>query len=315
MKKKILFLLLLFLVGFQVEAKEPTLCDRDSLPNHGVHKKWKITENNLDNVKRTPCVDASEKIYDFAGVLTEEEYDALKARIDKYIRRTNMDFVIVIESYPYQTDSENEDYAADFYDYNDFGIEFENYSGTLFFRNTYEKDPYYDVYTFGDAQLYYDYDRLQVLLDGVYDNIHEGNYYAGFIRYIDYLEDFYRQGKSLKNYTVDEEGYLQKNYTYPLPEFIVFSTIITFIVMVILVRKNKMIAKAEEAKDYLDPATSKITHKEDKFVSTYTTSYRITSSSSSGGSFGGSFGGGGGSFHSHSGSSGGGHSSGGGRHG
>ena len=31
---------------------------------------------------------------------------------------------------------------------------------------------YYDIYTFGDAQLYFSYQRLDSTLDNIYDNIH-----------------------------------------------------------------------------------------------------------------------------------------------
>ena len=50
-----------------------------------------------------------------------------------------MEIIILIDDLPYTSDSENEDYASDFYDYNDFGLDLDkNYSGVLLFRNTYE---------------------------------------------------------------------------------------------------------------------------------------------------------------------------------
>ena len=47
--------------------------DRDSETNLGVNKKWTITDRNRGNVLRTPYVNADEKIYDFSGILTDEE--------------------------------------------------------------------------------------------------------------------------------------------------------------------------------------------------------------------------------------------------
>ena len=308
MKKvlKSLFLLWVLLLTPMVLAKEPTLCDRADMENYGVNKKWKITDINIINVKTTPCVNAKDKIYDFSGVLTDDEYNKLKQEIGEYIKETKMDLVIVIDDIPYSNDSMNEEYAADFYDYNDFGIEYDRYSGSLLLRNTYEQDPYYDIYTFGDAQLYYDYNRLQVILDGIYDDLHNGKYYDGFHSYIEFLKDYYKQGKALDNYKVDENGYLQKVYRYPFVIIFVISTIVTAIVMSILVKKNKMVLKATEASEYLNKTSTRITNRQDQFISTHTSSY--TTSSSSGG-------GGGGGHHSSGGSSGGGHSSGGGRHG
>ena len=306
MRKIKLFLIILFLLFLTpVYAKEVTTCDRNELDNLGVNKKWEITDKNKNNVLNAPCVDAKDKIYDFSGVLTDEEYEQLQQQLNEYIKRTKMDAVIVITNLPYSWDGTNEDYAADFYDYNDFGIDFEKYSGTLLLRNTYEADPYFDIYTFGNAQLYYDYNRLQTILDNIYGELHEGEYYDGFSEYIGYLNTYYDRGVGLKNYTVDENGYLQKKYVYPLAANVIISCIITFIIMLILVKKNKMVMKATKAEEYLDKSSVQITNSQDQFMTTHTTSYTVSSSS----------GGGGGGHHSSSGSSGGGHSSGGGRHG
>ena len=303
--QKFLFLLVFFFVGIEnVSAKTPTTYERGELEDYGVHKKWNITDTNKSNVLNTWAVDASEKIYDFSSVLTDEEYEELLSQVNAFIEKTGMDMAIVVDNVPYTSDSRNEEYAADFYDYNDFGIDFDHYSGVLFFRNTYENDPYYDIYTFGEAQLYFDYDRLQFVLDYVYNDIHEGRYYDGFEKFIRRLSSYYDSGIALKNYTLDENGFLKKKYIYP---WIIFpiSFVITLIIMLVLVARNRMVAKATRALEYLDKNSIHITGREDTFVSTHTTKY--TESSSSGGSSGGS--------HSSSGSSGGGHSSGGGRHG
>lgn len=286
-----------------VYAIQPTICDRSTMENMGVNKKWKITNTNRENVQKAPCVNAEEKIYDFSEVLTDEEYEKLQKQLLDYTKKTKMDAIIVIADIPYSWDGTNEDYAADFYDYNDFGIDFDKYSGTLLLRNTYEADPYYDIYTFGNAQLYYNYDRLQIILDDIYDDLHNERYYDGFSKYINFLIEYYDKGVGLKNYTVDENGMLQKKYVYPIGIIILISAGITLVIMMILVKKNKMVMKATKAENYVDNSSIHITKKEDQFISTHTTSY--TTSSSSGGGGGGS----------HIGSSGGGHSSGGGRHG
>ena len=168
MKKlvKIIILTILLILPFSLKA-EVTLKERNEANNYGVNKKWSITDSNIDNVKNTKYVDASEKIYDYSNVLTEKEKVELKSLIDDYITKTKMDMVILIDSLPYVLDSENEDYAVDFYDYNDFGIDFENYSGVILFRNTYETDPYFNVYMFGNAQLYYSYERSENMLGAI----------------------------------------------------------------------------------------------------------------------------------------------------
>ena len=288
---------------------EVTTQDRTTLENYGVNKKWKITEENKGKILNTPKVDASEKIYDFENVLTEEEKIELKKQIDEYMEKTGFELVIVIKNLPYYSDSENEDYAADFYDYNDFGLELNKYGGTLLLRNTYEQDPYYDFYMFGETQLYYQGNhRNDDILDSIYNELSSKDYYNGFSHYISLLDSYYNQGKTsdLNGYSIDENGYLQRpKYSVPYVFVFLFSLILTLITISIMISKNKMIHKALEAREYVDNASTKYTNRSDHLITTHTTHHIITSSSSSGG----------GGFHSSGGSSGGGHSSGGGRHG
>lgn len=304
--KLLLVILLLFTITITVNAEVKTE-DRNTLNNLGVNKKWEITAKNKSNVLNTPKVDSSEKIYDFENVLTEEEKTNLKTQIDQYMEKTGYELIILIKNMEYYYDEANEEYAADFYDYNDFALELKGYSGTLLFRNTYEEDPYFDMYMFGETQLYYQGDgRNDAILDTIYNDLHEGNYYDGFSLYISMLDNYYDKGiaNDLKNYYVDEDGYLQKHFTIHYLFMALFSIILSLITMLTMKSKNKMIHKATEATDYLDKASTIFNEKTDNLISTHTTHHIITSSS-----------GGGGGFHSSGGSSGGGHSSGGGRHG
>ncbi len=303
--KKILLIITLFCMSILPVYAEVETVDRNTLENYGVNKKWNITDHNKSNVMNTPKVDASLKIYDFSEVLTEEEVQTLKEKINSFIEKTNMDMVIVIPKFSYSSDQQNEDYAADFYDYNDFGLDFEKYSGVLFLRNTYDDDPYFNIYTFGEAQLYFDYDRLEETLDDVYDDIKSGNYLDGFSMFIDNMERYYSLGfpKGKEKYYIDENGIVKIPYTIPWILSIAISTIVTMIIVGIFISKNKMVKKATTASEYLKKDSVNITNKKDIFITSHTTSYTTSSSSGSGG--------GGSSF----GSSGGGHSSGGGRHG
>lgn len=306
MRKKILLFIFMFLAFTINVSAETKTFDRTLLDNYGVNKKWKITDSNINNVLNTPLVDADDKIYDFSDVLTAEEEQLLKDKIEEFISLTNMDVVIVTVDLPYSYDSKNEEYAADFYDYNDFGINFDKYSGILLLRNTYSSDPYYNIYTFGDAQLYYTGNVGEAILDDIYYTLHNEYYVEGFELFVNKLNFYYNEGipSYNKNLRVDEDGYLYRVYIAPVIPIIGISSIVTLITMLILVSKNKTVIKATEAKEYLK--NIEYNRREDKFVSSHTTHYTISSSS------GGSSGGGG---FSHSGSSGGGHSSGGGRHG
>ncbi len=331
--KRVLSIITIFLLGITLNVNAaPKTYERGTLENNGVNKKWTITDNNLPNVLRTPAVDAAEHVYDFSEVLTDEEEQQLRTRINEFIQKNKMEIVIVTKELPYndniksycynestadlKEDEFNEEFAADFYDYNDFGIDYELYDGILLFRNT-ALDPcwnamYYDMYPFGNAQLYFNEYRYDSILDGIYDELHEEHYFDGFMDFINRVDSYLASGKpsDMEYYYVDEYGYLQKEkipYSIPWIPCAGVSGLITLITMIILISKNKMVKKATQASEYLNKNSSKVTNRQDIFLHSHTSSY--TESSSSGG------GGGGGGHSSHSGSSGGGHSSGGGRHG
>lgn len=287
---------------------EVTTYNREELKNYGVNKKWNINTNNKDNILKTYAVDSNQKIYDFSNVLTDEEEQKLTERMHNFTEKYKIDIVILTDNYQYTEDSQNTTFATDFYDYNDFGINYEKYDGVMLFRNTYEQNPYFDAYSFGNAQLYFYDTRLSNTLDYIYDDIHNEAYYSGFNKFIDKMEEYYNEGK-LTDYYVDESGFLQKQktasyYQKMIGLSMIIALVITGIIIYTLIKKNKMVLKATKATVYMNKEKSKITNVQDNFITSNTTSYVISSDTSSGGG------------HSSSGgSSGGGFSSGGGRHG
>ena len=308
----ILLLTPIFVIAQEEQKEEITttnkveVYERDNTNKLGVNKKWKITDKNRNNVLNTPYVNAEQKIYDFSEIITKEEEDELKLQIDEFIKKYKMELIIVTYDLPYYEDSTNATFASDFYDYNDFGIDFEDYDGIVLFRNTYEQDPYYDMYTFGKAQLYFNQDRYDDILDSIYDDLHSSNYLTGFKLFISLTSNYIDKGipSNMSNKYIDEMGYIKSYYVPPYLLSLLFSLIVTIVVASILVNKNKMIKKETEATHYMNKASLNYTKKQDNFITSHTTSYTVSSSS----------GGGGGGFSS-GGSSGGGFSSGGGRHG
>ena len=309
MKKTKLFLFIFILLLFPLNVfAMPTTYERSNYDNLGVKKDWNITSSNRNNVLNTKLVDASEKVYDFSDVISDEDEKTIYEKIKEFVDETNMDFVFLVINEPYTNDSENEDIAADFYDYNDFGLDFKDYSGIVLLRNTYEKDPYYAFYTFGEAQLYFPSSRCDYVLDDIYNDFHSGNYVSGINTFIDKFTSYYHQGipSNMKNYKIGEKHELLKVYVIPWIGIIGADLLVILITMIILVKKNKMVKKKLEMNAYYNNNGADYRVKTDQFIRSFVTSYTVSSSS------GGNSGGGGGS---HFGSSGGGHSFGGGRHG
>ncbi len=306
--KKIWLILISLFLGLSIVAASTNTTPRTD-DDLGVNKKWNITESNIENVKRTPRVDASEKIYDFAEIMTEAEEKELYDKIKAYIDETNIDMVVLTIDKEL-SDSEIEDYAADFYDYNDFGLNFEKYSGIILIINMNSYNRFYNIYTFGNAQLYYDYNTCESILDEIFYDIKNGNYYNGFSSFVESANYYFDRGPD-EDYYIDDDGYIKKNppkYVLPLIPAAGISGFITLIIMIVLIKKNKMVKKETLAAVYMDRSTVRYNKKVDQFLHSHTSSYTISSSSGGGG------GGGGGGHSSHSGSSGGGHGGGGGRH-
>ncbi len=308
--KKVLFAIFSFFLILGICNAEITTYDRERLENYGVNKHWEIDEYNKFEVLNTHAVDARQKVYDFSDILTEEEEKHFKDASLKFYEETGFELVILTESFYNRDDNDNGGYAQNFYDYNDFGLDTEYYSGVVIFRNTYPGLPWYGVYSFGEAQFYY-YDepgtRLNNSLDRVYDSMVSGNYMYAFDTLISDLTSMYKQGKEagMEDYTLDKDGMLvYKPSSIP---FLIGSGIVALITTLIFVginkKKHNMIHKERFAHEYLDRNSIVFTRRSDILYDSRTTSYTVSSSS---GSSGGSR-----SFSSSRGSSGGGRSGGG----
>lgn len=304
-KIKYLILLMLLLLPVTISASTNTK-ERTKENNYGVSKNWDMDDKKYEYAKNTPYVDASEKIYDFSDILTDEEEQELYNRIKPLIDEYKMEIIILTYDYPYTQDSQNSYFVSDFYDFNDFGLDFDHYSGIVFFRNTYSLNRYFDVLSFGDAQLKYYDTRLSSMLDSVENYIRTDQYLAGFNRWIDDIERIHSYD-NLGNYYLDEKGFLKKKFDPHIFGCFIFAGIITLIFIVVNVKKNKMVRTATQANAYLNQESFQLLEQSDKLIHSHVTSYTETSSSSGGG--------GGGGHSSFGGHSGGGFSSGGGRHG
>ena len=105
-KQLLLITLCLFLNITTIFASTKTI-ERTEENKYGVNKHWNITNSNIKNVKNTPYVNANEKIYDYADILTDEEEKQLFQKIDNFIKETHIDMVFVPIDMPYSHDSQN----------------------------------------------------------------------------------------------------------------------------------------------------------------------------------------------------------------
>lgn len=243
-----------------------------------------VTEDNKNNILTTPAIDATEKVYDFADLFTDEEEQQLYTKITNYINEYNLDLAVVTIDENNKTPRE---YADDFYDYNDFNQQ----GGILFLIDMYNRKIY--MSTTGQAiKMYNDY-RINTALDEVYTYMSDEEYYEGTSNYIDKISNYAKEGIPTSN---KEE----KSLTSSIFISLLIGLIGTAIIMAILIFKNKMVRKATTAREYLNKNSIKIQNMGEILISSNTTKHEIDHSSSGSsthtGSSGSSHGGGGHSF-------------------
>jgi uncharacterized membrane protein YgcG len=243
----------------------------------------------------TYAVDADDKIYDFADILSSSDEYSLKNLIDNFTKTTGFELVILTDPFYNTTDDENGDYAQDFYDYNDFGIDDKYYSGVLILRNDYPGYPFYSIRIFGEAQLYFAGSRTENILDNTSSYVANKEYFEAFSEVIVELNEYYKDGKSseYKGYKINENGDLVAPYRFPWLIAPLVAGIFTLIYIGSYVSKNKMVYKAKLAHDYFDKNGVNYRVKNDSFLHTTTRSIPRSigsSGSGSGGSFRGSSG-------------------------
>lgn len=235
-------------------------------------------------IPNVSALDTSQKIYDYADKLTDSEEVLLKEKVDTFIDTYNMDMVLVtIDNHDKSSTSA---YADDFYDYNGFGIG-STHDGVIFVLDYNFGNENMWMSTTGEAIRMYDDDRIDNILDVVYEDY---DYYELFTDFIDECNYYASLGipSSNKGTHINSKGDLVYDRHFPYLLSIGVSAIVSTIVLLVLMAKNKMVKKAVEANTYMNKESASITERSDQFITTHTTSVRINTESSGSGRVGGS---------------------------
>ena len=291
MKKIFVLLISLFLLVLPVYASTNTYSRTTT--DLKVPKKIKYKSSMEHNVLLTPSVNANEKIYDFAELLTEEEEKQLYDKVKEFIANTNLDLAIVTINT--NVKDSTQEYADDFYDYNDFSID-----GLAFVIDMQNRIFY--ISTAGKAMLYYNDYRVEYILSALDQEMYNHEYFNACNTLISQLTEYYNHGFSDnadKYVVIGTQIYRKTPYLLLSIIAVVSATIGTLI----LALRNKKIKLATNSNDYFDNKSFEITKDTKEFISSNTSRVYIPpADSDGGGSSGGGF---------HSGSSGSSHGGGG----
>lgn len=291
MKKLFVLFISFFLLVLPVYASTNTYSRTTT--DLKVPKKIKYKSSMEHNVLLTPSVNANEKIYDFAELLTEEEEKQLYDKVKEFLANTNLDLAIVtINS---NVKDSTQEYADDFYDYNDFSID-----GLAFVIDMQNRIFY--ISTAGKAMLYYDDYRIEYILSALDQEMYNHEYFNACNTLISQLTEYYDSGFSDnadKYVIVGTQIYRKTPYLLLSIIAVVSATIGTLI----LALRNKKVKLAINSNDYFDNKAFEITKDTKELISSNTSRVYIPpTDSGGGGSSGGGF---------HSGSSGASHGGGG----
>ena len=243
-------------------------------------------ENVIPETRQLP------RLVDRADLLSELEEEELEARLDEISERQQADVVVVTVN---SLDGKSaQDYADDFYDYNDFGVGV-NKNGLLFLIDMDNRKMW--ISTTGKAIEIYNDKRIDAILDYTYDKISKKDYSGCAEQFIKYATYFAKKGRNGGDTIISTSKMIKSS--------LICSSIATAIFIIIGVCSHRKPQKNREASKYISKPL-KLTEQTDQFLDKHVSqTRRVESSSSSGessgssthsGSSGTSHGGGGRSF-------------------
>lgn len=209
-------------------------------------------------IKNIYAFDKTDKIYDYAQVLTEKEENKLKTQIDKYINKNKLDMVVV--TVKHYTHNNIENYMNEFYVKNDFGIE-SNIDGIIIAIDLKAKENNIGIKTFGLANDIYTLDKIKNIINEMNK---ENNYYDKLNKFIKYSNEY------LKSNDDNDSTIYDVLTSINWLAITIISFVIPFILIVILLFKNKKLKKEENLNYYLKKDSIVINIKKEEFMTTNT---------------------------------------------
>ena len=212
-------------------------------------------------------------VYDYGGILTEEEEVRLSQEMDQLIDALQLDLTIVT------TDGlggvSAQEYGDDFYDTNGLGYG-DTWDGLLLLVDMEIRE--YWTMTDGAA--------VDMFSDGDFDFIHrdlsdrlsQGAYYDAFRLYLEDVEEVvlaYRSGES--NLGNAGPG-LWRSAVQGLPLIVIIAAVLAFISVRSMVKKNKSVQQAPSAEHYMTPGSLNLLVNTDTFLRTHTVTIKVSPS-------------------------------------
>ncbi|MBR6178654.1 MAG: TPM domain-containing protein [Bacteroidales bacterium] len=250
---------------------------RRNSSDYHISKKFitdSLTNSKISAAMSTPYVDSSLKVYDAAGLLGDLEYEMVQRRVKQFINSTGLDMAIVTTDFnPKKAGNGNqpwEEFAIDFYEYNDFGTGATTkygYNGVVMAIDM----QYRAVSVFDFGELYYTYkvarNNYNQFLDHIEPNVKTGRYVDAMLVFVDDYENQYHA--SVYSYEHRDE---ENAKTLNLILWIVIGSVVGFVMLCVglpiafLKNGSPHTGSGYDAKDYIVENSFTVTYEDEKVI-------------------------------------------------
>lgn len=250
---------------------------RRNSSDYHISKKFitdSLTNSKISAAMTTPYVDSSLKVYDAAGLLGVSEYEMVQRRVKQFINSTGLDMAIVTTDFnPKKAGNGNqpwEEFAIDFYEYNDFGTGATTkygYNGVVMTIDM----KYRAVSVFDFGELYYTYkvarNNYNQFLDHIEPNVQAGRYVDAMLVFVDdYEKEYYASVEAYKHKDEDDADTLKWIL------WIVFGSVVGFVMLCVglpialLKNASPQTKSRNDADDYIVENSFAVTYEDDKVI-------------------------------------------------
>jgi len=218
------------------------------------------------------------RVFDMAELFSEEEAARLETSIAEVKADKEVDIVIL--TIDHADGKSAKAYADDFYDNGGFGYGGIDGPGILYLIDMDNRRM--EISTAGTAITYFSDERIEMILDKVYNDVSDGNYYESgktFIKYVGLIMNL-PPGEALPNQPITWVHVL-----ICLAAALIVGTIIVFVMLLPSLRGGKITVSGNNY--FMDSATN-VRNRQDIFVNKTVTRRRIETPKNNGGGGGGS---------------------------
>ena len=231
------------------------------------------------------------RVVDDAGILTEEELEALEEQAERICDEYDFSYVIFIDNDTHGLSKEV--YSADFLYYGGYGIG-DDYSAVCFFLSLEPGNRGWRTTSTGSYQDIFTEDVTYAIDEIVDKDMRAGNYYKAIKKQADYIEKKLKKGKAKGKsiYETDFEENSDSGVMSKLKLFLGWPFIVGIIISLVIMgmtieeMKRKMrVATAVNANEYLEQGSLKIRNKNVRLIYTTITRREKPEKSSGGSSY------------------------------